>query len=416
VPYPLVGKETLLRSRIRKMVSRTIGFVVFDLPRSNDPSSAMYKDLYGWSSADLMSDRIEGLGARAVVDEFQSAHGMQPQGAEILPSKAHFDYSKVDGRYPCLRIIKAKDAAPGAQEVTLAKCVQGVYLDQELDEIEIDISGNLVTRMTDLFIPGKFALAATRCYRAWDNFSRSFGQNAALSWDLFPVGSRQPYTYIEIIPCDGNRLRFERISKGTGYADAVYEHRTTNTVFLGSRINWNGNGWDLKLHDGSLYLFPESYYAKKGIDGALIEFRDANGLAVKMERGERRNLKKISTPDHRWVAFQHDTADRIIAAEDNEKRKVAYLYDHGGRLAEVRGPNSVTRYSYRDTDLMTIEANGRRIAEFDYYYNRVSRVTLPGRGTYRFRYEYDPVEKARVVRSFVTAPDGSLTKFEFQTK
>jgi hypothetical protein len=57
-----------------------------------------------------------------------------------------------------------------------------------------------------------------------------------LSWDLFPIGSRQPYTYIEVITCDGNSLRYERISKGTGYADAVYEHRQTATAFLGSRI------------------------------------------------------------------------------------------------------------------------------------------------------------------------------------
>jgi predicted Zn-dependent protease len=290
VPYPLAGKENLLRSRIRKMVSRTIGFVVFNLPRSNDPSSVMYKDLYGGASADLMSDRLEGLGARAVVDEFKSAHGMQPQPAEMLPQVNNSDYSKVDGRYPCLRIKKAKNAASEAMEVTLTRCTQGVYLDKDLDEIEVDLRGNLITRTSDLFVPGTTALSATRCYRSWDTLSRSFGQNTALSWDLFPVGSRQPYTYLEIIPCDGNRLRFERISKGTGYADAVYEHRTTNTAFLGSRISWNGNGWDLKLRDGSLYQFPESYYGKKAVDGALIEFRDAKGFAVKMERGERRNL------------------------------------------------------------------------------------------------------------------------------
>jgi hypothetical protein len=249
----------------------------------------------------------------------------------------------------------------------------------------------------------------------WDNLSRTFGQNTAFSWDLFPVGSRQPYTYINIIPCDGNGLRYERISKGTGYADAVYEHRKTNTTFLGSRISWNGNGWDLKLRDGSLYLFPESYYAKKPIDGALIEFRDGTGLAVKMERRERRNLKKISIPDQRWITFEHDTADRIITAEDHQKRKVTYLYDHGGRLAEVRGLRSVTRYTYGNTYLIAVEENGRRIAEFDYDDRRVSRVTLPDRGTYQFRYDYDPANNNRVLRSVVTAPDGSLNKFDIQT-
>jgi YD repeat-containing protein len=134
-----------------------------------------------------------------------------------------------------------------------------------------------------------------------------------------------------------------------------------------------------------------------------------------MERRERRNLKKIFTPDQRWITFEHDTADRIITAEDQDKRKITYLYDHGGRLAEVRGPNSVTRYAYGNTYLVAVEENGRRIAEFSYGNGRVSRVTLPDRGTYRFQYEYDSAEEDRVLRSVVTGPDGSLNKFEIQT-
>ena len=43
IPRPLAGKEALLRARIRKMVSRTMGVVVFRLPRSGDPSSVMYR-------------------------------------------------------------------------------------------------------------------------------------------------------------------------------------------------------------------------------------------------------------------------------------------------------------------------------------------------------------------------------------
>jgi predicted Zn-dependent protease len=414
VPYPLAGNENLLRARVRKMVSRTMGFVVFELPRSDDPSSVMYKDLYGSSSADLMSDRFEGLGARAVVDEFKTGHGIRPQPAEIMPERTNFDYSKVDGRYPCLRIQKAKNGAPKAMDVALTKCAQGVYLSEEFDEIEVDLRiGNLVTRTTDLFMPGALPIATTRCYRSWDNTARTFGRNTTLSWDLFPVGSRQPYTYIEIIPCDGNPLRYERISKGTGYADAVYEHRTTNTAFLRSRISWNGNGWDLKLRDGSLYLFPESYYAKKPIDGALIEFHDAGGQAVKMTRRERRNLKRISTPDQRWISFEHDTADRIMTVEDHQKRKVNYLYDHGGRLAEVRGLKAVRRYTYDNTYLMKVEENSRLIADFEYdETGKIGRLTLPNQGTYRFRYEYDRADEDRAVRSVVTAPDGSTNKFE----
>jgi len=418
VPYPLTGNETLLRARVRKMVSRTIGFVVFDLPRSDDPSSVMYRDLYGFASADLMSDSIEGLGARAVVDEFQTAHGVRPREPELLPGVSDFDETKVDGRYPCLQLQRRKDkgATSPLFDVTINKCLQRSSLDANIDEIEVDLrSGLLVTRTTDLFIPGAIPIAATRCYRLWDGRSRTFGQHATLSWDMQPIGSRQPYTYVEIILCDGSRLHYNRISRGTGYADALYEHRQTATPFLRSRFGWNGNGWDLKLKDGSLLLFPESYHAKKPVDGALIGFRDPKGQAVKIERDERRTLKQITSPEGRFIRFEHDTADRIIKAIDDEKREVKYLYDSGGRLARVEGPKSVIEYSYRDTSLTFINEDGRRIVDFHYGdWGRIEWISLPDRQSYLFRYEYDPRDEKQIIRAFITGPSGSMTKFDIR--
>lgn len=418
VPYPLAGYEKLLRARVRKMVSRTIGFVVFNLPRSDDPSSVMFRDLYGSASADLMSDSFEGLGTRAVVDEFVSAHGMAPGKAELLPGVADFDYSKVDGSYPCFTIKNFAGGSNQPLDATVGRCLPGTFLDRNVDEIEVDLrTGLLITRTTDLFVPGKIPLAATRCYRLWDNQTRTFGLHTTLSWDLYPIGSRQPYTYVEIITCDGQRLRYERISKGTGYADAVYEHRATATRFLGSRFSWNGNGWDLKLRDGSLYLFPESYYAKKPVDGALIGYRHASGEAIKVERRERRNLKKIMTPDQRWISFEHDPSDRIIKAEDDQKRKVVYLYDLGGRLERVRALGSTYRFKYEETYLMEIEESGRGIVKFGYdSRGRTNGITLAGGHSYGIRYHYDLIDRDRIVEAFVDLPDGSVAKVDIPPK
>ena len=58
---------------------------------------------------------------------------------------------------------------------------------------------------------------------------------------------------------------------------------------------------------------------------------------------------------------------------------------------------------------MEIEENGRRTVEFDYEdQNRVSRLTLPDGRSFRIRYYYDPVDKDRIRRAFVTSPDGSV--------
>jgi YD repeat-containing protein len=256
-------------------------------------------------------------------------------------------------------------------------------------------------------------LAATRCYRSWENRVKSFGRNATLSWDLYPTGSRQPYTFVDMNTCDGNPLHFDRISKGTGYADAVYEHRATATAFLGSRFSWNGNGWDLKLRDGSIYVFPESYHAKKPVDGALIHFRDAKAQAVKIERTDRRTLKRLTMPDRRFIAFQSDSADRIYEAEDDQKRKVSYLYDHGGRLVEVRGLKSLSRYEYESTYLMKIEENGRRLVEFEYErQGRLKELNLPDGRRYRFEYDSHRDDPKRIARTTLTTPEGSVTKFD----
>jgi|GEM_PF-1087813 len=416
IPHPLAGNEKLLRSRIRKMVSRTIGFTVFNLPPSNDPSSVIYGDLYGAASADLMSDSFEGLGARAVVDAFRGAHAMQPAPAEIPADASNFDYDKVDGRYPCVRITNWKDAPNKPADVKIAKCAPAIYLNGEVDEIEVDLSlGNLITRTTDLLLLGSTPVAATRCYRSWADTVETFGRNTTLSWDLYPTGSRQPYTYIDVNTCDGNRLHFKRISKGTGYADAVYEHRATATAFLGSRFSWNGSGWDLKLRDGSMYIFPESYYAKKPVDGSLIRFRNANGQTFKLERSERRTLRRLTSPDGRFITFEHDAAHRIFEAEDDQKRKVSYLYDHGGRLAEIRGLHAVRRHYYESTFLMKVEENGRSLVEFDYdRQGRLSELKLADGRKYRFRYEYHPGEEKRIAKAILTAPDGSSAKFDIE--
>jgi YD repeat-containing protein len=230
---------------------------------------------------------------------------------------------------------------------------------------------------------------------------------------LFPTGSRQPYTYVDVNTCDGNQLHFNRISKGTGYADAVYEHRATATAFLGSRFSWNGNGWDLKLRDGSIYVFPESYYAKKPVDGALIKFRDARGQTVKMERSDRRTLERITSPDGHSITFAHDAANRIYQVEDDQKRKVSYLYDHGGRLVEVRGLHAVRSFDYESTYLTKVEENGQRLVEFDYDRDgRISELKLPDGRRFRLRYEYDRADAKRIAKSILTLPDRSITKFD----
>jgi YD repeat-containing protein len=135
-----------------------------------------------------------------------------------------------------------------------------------------------------------------------------------------------------------------------------------------------------------------------------------------MERSERRNLERITSPDGKFIDFEHDSADRIYELEDHQKRKVSYLYDHGGRLVEVRGLRGVRRYEYKSTYLMKIEEDGQRVVEFEYdRQGRIGEVKLPDGRLYRFDYQYDRADSRRVVRSFLTGPDGAVTRFNLGT-
>jgi hypothetical protein len=73
----------------------------------------------------------------------------------------------------------------------------------------------------------------------------------------------------------------------------------------------------------------------------------------------------------------HEFADRIFKAMDDQNHEVSYRYDHGGRLVE-----------------------------------RIGQLSLADHRSYGFRYEYD---NDRVVRSFVTGPDGTIGQFDVRS-
>ena len=109
-------------------------------------------------------------------------------------------------------------------------------------------TGLFVLDSTDLVLPDVMPLAVTRTYRPNDSTSYSFGIGAVSQYDLMlydatPGGAHWMEAYL-ILP-DGGRIRYDRISPGASWVDAVLENSTSPTAFYKSRIKWNGTGWDL---------------------------------------------------------------------------------------------------------------------------------------------------------------------------
>ncbi len=104
---------------------------------------------------------------------------------------------------------------------------------------------------------------------------------------------------------DGDFLYFDRISKGTGYADSVLQHMETyGSGFIKPRNAGMAAGWTTRLADGSEIRFPESYNAKNLAQGAPTEMRENQGNRLELRRDAQRNLQKIRTPHDHWIMFQ----------------------------------------------------------------------------------------------------------------
>jgi YD repeat-containing protein len=207
---------------------------------------------------------------------------------------------------------------------------------------------------------------------------------------------------------DGGTIHYVRTSPGTGYADAVFEHTTTPGPFYQSRMVWNGDGWDLTLKDGTVYVFgdPEPLQA--------IRDRFGNTVQLTWDAANER-VTKVTSPTGRFIEFTYDGFDRITQAKDNIGRTVGYEYDAAGRLwmvTDARG--GVTEYSYDIAHrLLTIE-DPRNIVYLENEYDtsgRVIRQTQADGGEYESAYTVNG--SGQITQTDVTDPRGVVRRVTF---
>ncbi|PYS22656.1 MAG: hypothetical protein DMG11_26495, partial [Acidobacteria bacterium] len=142
----------------------------------------------------------------------------------------------------------------------------------------------------------------------------AFGIGTTHNYDIFLTGTTQGYTYQELVLPDGGRVRFDRISAGTSWTNAVYQNTTNPGPFYGAKIAWNGNGWTLTEKNGTVLIFPESFAASSPQQAALITIRDRNGNTVTLSRDSSFNLTRVTSPNGRYISFTYDTNNRITQA------------------------------------------------------------------------------------------------------
>jgi len=314
-----------------------------------------------------------------------------------------------DGTYPCVfASASGKPLAP-----VIGRCATPTTHIGAVDRFEVDLRyGTFVLRQTDLHIDDVFDVPLTRSYDSGEWFAlnrqHAFGRNSNHPYDVAPLGTRNPYTEMSLALEDGDFLHFNRISQGTSYADAVYLHTDTSTRFYKATIAWNGDGWTLKLTDGSEMRFPEAYLSKNMAQGAAIEMRDAGGSKLQLLRDPDRNLKEILTPHGRWIKFVYDDQARITRAEDDSGQWVTYSYGPGGMLIDrINSSGEERRYEY-DGHLMTAitDGQGRTLLRNSYASDVLTRQTYANGDVYTYDYVWN-VKRTYAIKVHVTLPDGS---------
>jgi YD repeat-containing protein len=330
-----------------------------------------------------------------------------------------------DGSYPYLTISEIK-GKPGRFETSISLVKPTIHHDSALNEFQVDLhSGMFLLRQTDLFVADSVPLNLMRTYRVWEWQSRAFGSGTNHPYDIAPTGTHNPYTYMDMNLEDGRPIRMRRVSKGGGYADAVFRHEATSSEFYGALVKWNGNGWTMDLADGSQFLFPDSYMATRYAQGAPYEIRDGAGHVVRLERDQRRNLRHLISPSGHTISFEYDKDDRIISATDDSGNFRKYAYDSSGHLQSVSdGSHTLYQFEYSplmhargyDPYLMTAIRNGRGDLLLQNIYEhsdggRVSQQRLKNGEVYRYEYLWGKNNEA--VETIVNGPFGTK-RFFFQ--
>jgi YD repeat-containing protein len=361
-----------------------------------------------------------GMGLYKVYRPYNSPESVAPADAAFQASARVLELLNrtdappptMDGSHPCV----FEDVGQTDPPPQIGKCNLPTTLSGPVDRFEADLRyGSFVLRQTDLYVKDIFDVPLTRTYNSGDwvgsNPVHAFGKFANHPFDISPFGSRFPYTEQMLVFEDGDFLYLPRVSEGTSFQDAIYQHTETSTSFYKAVTAWNGNGWTTWRTDGFAMVFPEAYNAKNMAQGAATEMRDADGNRLQLIRDGRRNLLEIRTPHKHWIKFQYDDQARIIRADDDQKRWSQYAYDGLGMLTDVTIYSGQKRhYSYNGDLMTTIQDENQRVLLRNTYNGRFLSAQDFGNGQV-YSYSYSPSASGTYAETVeVTLPDGTTTR------
>jgi RHS repeat-associated protein len=292
---------------------------------------------------------------------------------------------------------------------------------------------------SDLRIADVIPINLTRTYLSQDNFSRPFGIGTTDNYEFFLSGDFDPWTFMDLVLPDGERVHYVNISADQSSFQFVVAISTLapDSSWYGSSITWNQaippiGGWNLRLKDGTIYQFPDSFGDNTSAAlAAVVAVIDRNGNALTISRDNVGNKTLITSPNGRWIRFQHDSANRVTQINDNLGRTVTYNYDAdtgvncnqqntaAGLLCSVVDANGgITKYTYdtgnRMLSVVDPRGNPQVSNTYDPASDRVAKQTLADSSSYQFSYTLN--SSGAITQASITDPNGFVENKSFDAQ
>jgi YD repeat-containing protein len=373
---PAFSKEPadpeIVEARARKMITKDIGLLHYRLQPSYDFSSALY-------------------------DYIDDVEDLDDMGEDFLTSDTQVRAERrlQDGD-PCFTIRHYDLPDKTRTDSGILTGCSGETKQLNLEIMEVDLRyGLFLDRRTEFYNPGQIPLQFTRVLRTQDSRSRAFGIGGNHNLNIFPVGNRWPFTWMDVILADGGRVHYKRSNWGFGYWDATYsESNSGRSEFSGSKVSWNWPGWKLVEPGRRTYYFPDAGHLQRPEQSALLAVEDSQGNWLNLPRDSAGNLIRAlgGRQSDKELDFQYDVQNRITQVRDRSGPHADYSYDSGGRLVHVKDADGqTTDYSYDAKNRMiAVMQNGNPILSNEYDAgDRVIRQTLPDGRAYTFKYSLD---------------------------
>src|SRR5690242_5303819 len=373
-------------SRVKKMITKNVYLLCFDVPLSNDSTSAVNGAVSSPEDVDTMSDDLVGAEGRWDAQP----DGMAPTISAILSSDQ-----------PAAWNMDWREKPPAD--------VSSEYFGANL------WNGFLIESKTEFDLSGKFPVQFVRAYYSGDGISGEFGVGTYDSFDISLAGVEGQYLLLTLE--NGVQTRFDRDPKLDHDGKLAYRNSVDYlSPFSQGIILMRGYDCELETTDGWHYFFP--YRATATAEDkylVLAGYSDPQGRRFDMVRDKRGELLRFTTPAGKWLNFEHDEKNRFRKIEDSEGRAVSYDYDSEGRLVRVsdsQGNSESYRYDEKNRMVAVLDGRERILMTAGYAPDgKITRQTLAdGR---EFRYEYSRDKAGRLSQIRFTDPRGYQTLFDF---